>query len=122
MTHWNAVPGMAGWTTAKGLQRLATSPDVSRIYLDMAGHAEDLQADALVHADQARAAGYTGAGVTVGILDSGMLENHADLQDRSSRSSATSIAGQLSERADTHRAAPGRAATTTATGRTSPGS
>ena len=72
---------MAGWTTAKGLQRLATSPDVSRIYLDLAGHAEDLQADPLIHADEARAAGYTGAGVTVGILDSGMLLNHADLQD-----------------------------------------
>ena len=80
-THWDAVPGMAGWTTAKGLRRLATSPDVSRIYLDFAGHAEDLQADPLVHADEARAAGYTGAGVTVGILDSGMMLNHPDLQD-----------------------------------------
>ena len=56
-THWDAVPGMAGWTTAKGLRRLATSPDVSRIYLDFAGHAEDLQADPLVHVDAARAAG-----------------------------------------------------------------
>ena len=47
----------------------------------LAGHAEDLQADPLIHADEARAAGYTGAGVTVGILDSGMLLNHPDLQD-----------------------------------------
>ena len=81
ITHWNAVLGMAGWVTPFGLRRLAASPDVSRVYLDMAGHAEDLQADALVHADQARAAGYTGAGVTVGILDSGMQEDHPDLAD-----------------------------------------
>ena len=72
---------MAGWVTPAGLRQLAASPDVSRVYLDMAGHAEDLQADALVHADQARAAGYTGTGVTVGILDSGMQANHPDLAD-----------------------------------------
>src|SRR5262249_5920782 len=80
-THWNAVMGMAGWVTAAGLRRLATSPDVGRVYLDMAGHAMDLQADPLIHADQARAAGYTGNGGTGGILGSGLQRTHPDLPD-----------------------------------------
>src|SRR5262245_41307455 len=78
-TNWDAVLGMAGHATARGLQRLASDPDVSRIDLDIGGHAADVQADALIHASQARAAGYTGAGVTVGILDSGMQLSHPDL-------------------------------------------
>jgi len=78
---WDAVMGMAGRVTAAGLLRLAGSPDVRRIDLDVGGHAADAQSDPLIHADQARTAGYTGNGVTVGILDSGMQLNHPDLSD-----------------------------------------
>nr|MBA3717453.1 S8 family serine peptidase [Actinomycetota bacterium] len=80
-THWDAVLGVAGRVTVKGLRRLAADPEVRRIDLDIGGHAADLQADPLIHADQARAAGYTGNGVTVAILDSGMQLNHPDLAD-----------------------------------------
>lgn len=80
-SSWSAVLGMAGRVTAKGLARLAGDPEVQRIDLDVPGRANDLQVDPLIHADQAREAGYTGEGVTVGILDSGMQLNHPDLQD-----------------------------------------
>jgi subtilisin family serine protease len=80
-TRWDAVPGMAGWVRAEGLRRLASDPLVRRIDLDVGGHAADLQADPLVHADEARAAGWTGDAVTVGILDTGMQLGHPDLAD-----------------------------------------
>lgn len=80
-TDWDAVPAVAGRVTAAALGRLARDPLVRRIDLDVGGHAADLQADPIIHSDQARAAGYTGNGVTVGILDSGLQENHPDLAD-----------------------------------------
>ena len=80
-SKWNAVLGMAGYVNAAGVRRLAIDPEVRRVDLDVGGGAADLQADPIIHADQARAAGYTGSGVTVAILDSGMQENHPDLAD-----------------------------------------
>jgi subtilisin family serine protease len=78
---WNAVAGMAGRVDAEGLRRLASDPDVRRIDLDIGGRAADVQADSLIHGHEARAAGWRGGGVTVGILDTGMQLTHPDLAD-----------------------------------------
>jgi subtilisin family serine protease len=46
-----------------------------------AAHAgvRDASSDALIHADASRALGYTGKGVTVAILDTGIDDNNPDL-------------------------------------------
>jgi Subtilase family/Divergent InlB B-repeat domain/PASTA domain len=81
-TRWDAVNAVSGWITADGLDRLAADPAVLRIGLDGgAGHSADDQSTPLIHADQAHAMGYTGSGVTVGVLDTGIDENHPDLHD-----------------------------------------
>ena len=78
---WDAVSAVPGWITARGLERLASDPDVVRIGLDGgAGRAADNESTPLIRADQAHARGFTGVGVTVGILDSGIDEGHPDLQ------------------------------------------
>jgi len=80
--RWDAVNAVSGRITAQGLERLADDPSILRIGLDGgAGHTADSQSTPLIHADQAQALGFTGAGVTVGILDSGIDENHPDLHD-----------------------------------------
>ena len=79
--RWDAALGTAGRVTAAGLSGLARDPDVVRIDLDVAGHAMDVQQNALIRANQAQAAGYRGDGVTVAVLDSGIQENHPDLAD-----------------------------------------
>jgi subtilisin family serine protease len=79
--RWDAVNAVPGWITKSGLARLASDPDVERIGLDVGGgHAADAESTTLIHADQAQALGFTGSGVTVGILDSGVDVGHPDLQ------------------------------------------
>ncbi len=41
----------------------------------------DSSSDALIHADAARAAGFTGKDVTVAVLDTGVDDRNADLAD-----------------------------------------
>jgi len=80
--RWDAVNAVSGWVTADGLDRLASDDSILRIGLDGgAGHAADDESTRLIHAEQAHALGFNGAGVTVGVLDSGIDENHPDLRD-----------------------------------------
>jgi len=77
-THVNAV---AGWVSAPGLERLASRAGVRRIDLDLGGEGNLNQARPLANVDAVQALGFTGAGVTVAVLDSGYDSNHVDLSD-----------------------------------------
>jgi subtilisin family serine protease len=64
------------WIAAATLAAGALAAAVGNAASERAG---DVYADALIHADAARAAGFTGDGVTVAVLDSGVDEADADL-------------------------------------------
>jgi subtilisin family serine protease len=78
---YQTLPALAGRVTEKGLAALAADPNVEQITIDGEGKAALSQSVPLIHADEAQTAGYTGAGTTVAVLDSGIDTNHADLED-----------------------------------------
>ena len=73
--HWRAVPGLAGFLTAAGVDRLAAAPEVDRIDLDVGGRAQLATSVPLIRADLVQAGGNTGLGVTVAVLDSGPVRS-----------------------------------------------
>jgi hypothetical protein len=79
--RFRMVPALAGDVTAPGLDRLRTLERVRRVDLDEGGHGALAEAVPLVRADDVQALGFTGAGVTVAVLDSGLDRDHPDLVD-----------------------------------------
>jgi subtilisin family serine protease len=82
LTHrWEAIHAVAGELTQAGLAKLLADPDVVRVDLDVDGGAQLWQSVPLVNANDAHGLGYTGQGVTVAVLDSGVDASHPDLGD-----------------------------------------
>src|SRR5437867_3783441 len=79
--RWQRVPAFAARIDRAGLAALLRSPWVVRVDLDARGHGELVESAALIHADQAFAAGASGEGVTVAVLDSGVDTDNPDLAD-----------------------------------------
>ncbi len=67
--------------TAPALDVLRTLDGVRRIDLDVGGHAHMLQAAPLAHVSEVRERGFTGSGVKVAVIDSGVDLAHPDLSD-----------------------------------------
>jgi Subtilase family/Putative metal-binding motif len=76
-----SVPLLAGTLTRSGLERLRARADVLRIDPEIEGHADLAQSVPLIKADQVQALGFNGAGMTVGIVDTGVDTSHPDLAD-----------------------------------------
>jgi len=75
---------MTGHVNAAGLDKLAADPQVRGVGLDVGGHGHLDVSVPFIGADQVQtqlALGYTGEGITVAVLDSGIDSGHRDLKD-----------------------------------------
>ena len=77
--QFQTIPAFTGTMSQAGLDKLAAHPDVVRIDLPAAGSAHLAQMLPLIGADDMHALGYTGAGVTIAVVDSGLDTDHVDL-------------------------------------------
>lgn len=84
------IPAISGRLPAKAIEALKNNPQVEVVELDYVVQALEYSAEnelgnswgaEHINADAALAAGYSGEGVKVAVLDSGVNFNHADLSD-----------------------------------------
>ncbi|MEO2136912.1 MAG: S8 family serine peptidase, partial [bacterium] len=81
LRQFQSVNAVAGNISASGVGLLLDDPNVLRIDLDEGGSGNLLQALPLMDIDTVKSSGWTGAGVTVAVLDSGYDTDHVDLSD-----------------------------------------
>ena len=73
------LPGLSGRATADGVRALALHPAVARVGLDHRIRGALAESAQIIGAPVAHAHGFTGDGVTVAVLDSGIDTDHPDL-------------------------------------------
>jgi subtilisin family serine protease len=77
--RYRALSGFATWASAAGIEALARHPEVVSIDLDRRVTMSLNEGAPLVGADAAHAAGWTGSGITVAVLDTGIDGDHPHL-------------------------------------------
>jgi len=77
--RFDHVDAVAGRVNAAGIARLRALPNVVGVELDLGGAGHLAQAIPLARLDAVKALGFSGAGVTVAVLDSGYDSDHVDL-------------------------------------------
>ena len=86
--------GFSGHINAAGLAKLATDPDVVSVGVPGVMNLQLNESVPFIRADQVHDLGYTGAGVTVALLDSGVDCSHPDVQGSCEPGAATFLGGQ----------------------------
>lgn len=79
--QYRTIPGLSGLLFESGLRKLQDHPQVESIMIDMAGQGGLLQSVPAVQADVVHNMGFSGQGIVVGVLDSGVNLNHVDLKE-----------------------------------------
>ena len=79
--QYRALPSIAGIVTESGLQRLLIDPNVASVILDGDVHGSLTESVPFIGADNVHALGFTGEGITVAVIDTGIDTDHADLSD-----------------------------------------
>jgi serine protease AprX len=75
------IKGAAFTIPVSALAALEADPEIASVNIDHAMNVADDLTNAAVGVQSAWSAGYNGAGVTVAVIDSGINDNHPDLQD-----------------------------------------
>ena len=75
------INAMVFTVPASALADLAGDPDVEYVVPDRPVHGTMDYAEPAINADIARQYGWDGTGVTVAVIDSGIMDSHPDLQD-----------------------------------------
>ena len=79
--RYGSLSGLAGWVRPEAIAALESHPEVERIYLDGRVEVAMLEGAALLGSDLIVAAGFTGEGVNIGLLDTGVDTDHVSLAD-----------------------------------------
>ena len=79
--RYESISGFAGWAQPQAIRALRNHPEVVSIHLDGEVHANLAQGGPLVGAPEAHTQGFTGAGVNVAVLDTGIDTDHPGLAD-----------------------------------------
>jgi len=77
--RYRAVNGFAGVATREAIEAMLDDPDVLAIDVDRVAIASVIEGASLVGAPAVHSSGYTGAGITVAVLDTGIDTDHPDL-------------------------------------------
>lgn len=77
--RYSVIPAIAGVVSPAGAAALACHPYVLSIDPDYRGEASLAESSPLIRADDVHLEGFTGSGVNVAVLDSGIDTDHADL-------------------------------------------
>ncbi len=78
---WDTISAVAGEITLSGVERLLADPDVLRVDLDTGGEGGLSGSVPFINADAVHSLGFTGFGMTVAVLDTGVDTAHPDLSD-----------------------------------------
>jgi subtilisin family serine protease len=79
--RYESVSGFAGWAQPAAIDALLDHPESELIYLDGRVGASLAESTLLIGANEVHALGFTGAGIRVAVLDSGIDTNHPHLAD-----------------------------------------
>ena len=82
IARWKHIPAMAIEIEPSELPRVLADPAVKRADLDVGGKGADAESLPLIGGDKVHLLGFTGRGVTVAVLDTGVDETHPDLVGR----------------------------------------
>ena len=79
--RYASVSGVAGWAQPAAIEALLAHAETELVYLDGTVRATLAQGSALVGAPSVHAQGFTGVGIRVAVLDSGIDTDHPHLSD-----------------------------------------
>jgi len=79
--RYENLAGFAGRAGPAAIEALARHPAVAHVSVDRRAYASLAQGRALTGADVAHAVGFTGTGIVVAVIDTGIDTNHPDLTD-----------------------------------------